>query len=413
MSAQSTLKPEKIVRRASRRIQVAFFVLVCLCTIPSGPFGELWAQDELRLCKDSFERLNRIAWTARQQTKMTRIPDNTSISVDYYIEGAVLGSRWTCLSKQTGTVLAFGQPADYSLFQNVVGNGAQVIQMNSSDLDSQYRKRFAQAVEVPTPANPKSMVLIGSLDTSMPFQRGTRYGYFYAGRLIFGNLEENMTLYDLVSGGNLDPSHARPDLLRCIVVSAVGDYGEYVAWLDPDHGCLPARVEVRKSGGAKFASGVSIDESSRAQAGSIFPTSQLTSLHQVIADVSFASLDGMPLIQSFTDMTVNKYADGQECIVRTELKLQEIRSPVESDFELRVRPPEDTKVNVFKDPKIKYVWQDGKIVPDTTPATVKTLEGLSHKPQQGQLLKFLLIALNLFVVAFFAYWVMRRRSNAV
>ena len=370
------------------------------------------ATEEVEALRASFDRLDSVAWAVRQATEYSRRPDGATTSSLFLLHAARSGKLWSCVERETGESLVKDKRVGYALYKEAEFDGRQAIQANTSELLPNYRRRLADPAMVPLPDGPKSMDLIGSVDGGPLFAGAGAPTYFEAGKLVFGYVESDQRLADILADAVAAAENARADLPACVAVASGTPYGRYAVWLDPEHGFLPRRIEVTKHHVDKLANGTPLNQARRSKSGSIRPVTELTEVRQVIDDIAFAEFNGSPVIAALRDTSTSIYSDAQQLIVKHQFSIQEFRSSAPSDFSPKVHIPDGASVRVARDPNIKYVWRDGEIVTDTAPGATRSVKGLAYKPAKRGMTSYALIALNVLAIGAIVAWIVRRRLSA-
>lgn len=368
---------------------------------------------EVQQLKATFAALDSIAWTGHErlrasQTSRNGTVENLSIEGNSWVKVVRMDEKWAAFNKRSGESLVVGKRVDYSQFLEVLFNGRQSLQVNNG-ADDVRRRRYPDPTMVPAPDKPASLVLVGSVDTSPIFKGGCLASYAFGGKLIFGYVDHRRTLVEVLSEGERDPAKESAGMAKCIAITSKTPYGIYTAWLDPRHGYLPKRIEVLKQGDDRLADGTPINQCPPSKAGSIWPTGQLIEIRQVIENITFTEFAGMPVLKALTDTKTSYFEGDLQLKERSEFLVEEFRKPQARDLSITVPIPENTAVTVFQNPQIKYLWRNGEIVPDTTPAAIRTLDHLSHSRSSTGGIQYGLIALNVVVVLLLAFWIIRRR----
>lgn len=380
------------------------------CLHPSGVFAQI---AEVQQLKATFAALDPVAWTGRErlresQTSKNGTVENSSIEGNSWIKVVRKDDKWAAFGKRSGESLLFGKKIDDSMFLEVVFNGRQSLQVNNG-ADDVRRRRYRDPTTIPAPDKPASLMLLGSIDTNPIFKGGCLASYAFAGKLVFGYVDYVRTLPDVLSEGERDPAKNIAGMPNCMAVTSKTPFGIYTAWLDSQHGYLPKRIEVLKQGTDKLSDGTQVNQCPPVKAGTIYPTGQLIEIRQVIDNITFTEFASVPAIKSFTDTKTSYYASDQQLIETSDFGVEEFHKPDAREISHSVRIPENSVVHVFQNPQIKYLWRNGEIVPDTTPAAIRTLERLSHTQSSTGGIQYGLIAMNVAVVLLLVFWIVRRR----
>ena len=141
-----------------------------------------------------------------------------------------------------------------------------------------------------------------------------------------------------LAGGKVDPEKALPNLPECVAVTKTDEYGTCTAWLDPRHGFLPKRIEIRKSGDDKLGH-TPINKIAPRDDGprALWPNTQMTEFHQVVDSISFADFEGVPIMQKLTDTWTYSYEKEQRITMRHEFSAEDFHLPKPMKYRLRSR----------------------------------------------------------------------------
>jgi len=219
-----------------------------------------------------------------------------------------------------------------------------------------------------------------------PKAEGVNPGYFNV---------NNAIQYGAVVG---DSGRLLPDLLRMCALSVRSDslvgnavfilegrgpYGLYKLWLDPSIGYLPRRIEILKEGndlmGNKAISQITGD-------GSLYPASRQKQFSVVVEDFQYQPLGAGFVPTTYSEDAQWIYEDGSQVSVSTAVVLSEFTLLTDSSdklsdkaFELSMKIPDGTRVDVLDSPNISYLWRDGKIEKGVGRDAVQVLEGLKFE----------------------------------
>ncbi len=154
----------------------------------------------------------------------------------------------------------------------------------------------------------------------------------------------------------------------------------------------------------------SINNTPKVGPGRIWPSAKLVEYHQVIDNIQFVEYENRSVINEFTQTITYSYNDDQRLTLQTHLKIDGFRDSTSETIGPVTSLPENTPVYVWASPNINYVWQHGKIVPDTTPRTVARLEHLSNKSENKSHMG--LVIANAVVVAILIVLLIFRQRRA-
>jgi len=144
------------------------------------------------------------------------------------------------------------------------------------------------------------------------------------------------------------------------VLEGTTKYGEVTAWIAPQKGYSALKWTIHKTGDDLFHERPISSNSWLA----VFDSVEL----QKVGDV-FVAKDG-----NFT-LTID-HSDGRTTVLRYEYKISNIQ--LNPDFEalgaFKVDLPNGTRVFVEESPGVRYVWQNGKIVPDVDAPTFEEID---------------------------------------
>ena len=355
-----------------RLVLIALLLWICLTTLNAH------ADDPVSNMEATFGGLTQIDWTAQEKTQTLRKPDSVQVSRAAWIKAARDGTRWASLTTETGDSYINGKVLPYSWGQEIIMGGEQGILINFGE--SFVNTRFDDPKLIPT-SNIK-LDLAGSIDASSPQPGLSAIDFMRVGRTVFGFVDGYQTFADVLAGGETIPEDSKLKLPGSIVISNSSKFGKYRAWLDPQFGFLPRRLEGRKDG-TDLLSNMQIAKLPLNKAGKIWPTTQLKEYRQVIDNVEIAILAGHPFLRSFVDTKSYMYSDGQELTIRTDFEIAEFGLPTGKSFVPIVIIPDNTRVAVEQSPNIQYIWHDGRIVPNPNPRTAEKLENLKFQSGGG------------------------------
>ena len=329
--------------------------------------------EPIKQLRASLARINKIAFTSLTRTYITTTATpNGECGNQKWIKVARDGDKWAIVVKDLGTMLYEGKPSGFSTFHDVLFNGDQAIQINQAHRgggpplgERDSRPPFDDPRQVPLPTESKEMLVMGSIDGSPPMNGVHPIAFLDTGRLLFGHLAAVDTLVERLAGGNIDPEKALPDLSGCVAVTKTDEYGTCTAWLDPRHGFLPKRIEMRKSSGDKLGD-TPINKIAPRDDGprAIWPNTQMTGFHQVVDNISFADLGGVPVMQKLTDTWTYTYEQEQRLTLRNELAAEDFHLPKAEEISLTIKVPDHTVVVMHGQRDSGYQWYHGKIVRD-------------------------------------------------
>jgi beta-lactamase regulating signal transducer with metallopeptidase domain len=328
--------------------------------------------EPLKQLKASLARINKIAFAAVNRTTITTTATpNGECGNQKWIKVVRDGDKWAVVVKKSGTMLYEGKPRGFSTFHDVLFNGDQAIQINQAHdggppLDKRdSRPPFGDPRQVPLPTESKEMLVMGSVDGSPPMQGVQPIEFLDSGRLLFGRLTAVDVLVERLAGGKVDPEKALPDLPECVAVTKTGEYGTCTAWLDPRHGFLPKRIEMRKRGDDKTGD-TPINKIAPRDDGprALWPSTQMTGFDQVVDNISFADLGDVPVIQKLTDTWMYSYEKEQHLTLRNEFAAEDFHFPKAEEVSLTIKVPDHTVVTMHGQRDSGYQWYHGKIVRD-------------------------------------------------
>jgi hypothetical protein len=404
-SGRATAGP---VKRAS--VAIGFAATLIAFMANSTPRAD--APAEVQQLRNSFERNQKVAWTAIERLVMSREPDGLSISSDASYGVTRIGDQWAVVERTAGENFGGGRKIPFAMYMETVSSAGQAVQLQWSPREPPERSKFVASTSPPalTWNVRTSAIVAGALD-GLPPSGNPIQSYLGHGALVFGYIDPGSRLADVLSGGERVHDQNDPELSNCVVIESKTDRGMYKAWLDPAHALLPRRIHVRTAGSDKLLDGKPLSSAPRDRPGSIYPTSQLSQIDRLVDNVKFAEFGGAPVIKAFRNVTTDLYADGQKLVKRVDFNIDAFLVPSAESVSLTVPIPDNTPVVVRRDPHIPYVWRDGKIVPDTTPGVARAVEGVRHAPAPRSTTQYVMIALNVVVIGAIVTWIVRRRIS--
>jgi len=212
---------------------------------------------------------------------------------------------------------------------------------------------------------PVSTVIVDSnLELGRVKTRAALGGGIIAEGYILG--DDGVRLPDILrSSLTLEVGNDRPEIDGHVtyVLESQGKNGKIKLWLDPNSGFHPRRIEVKKSG-KDLLNGLPV--SSTRSWANIVPNKQLERYSVVIDSFKIEDINDVFVMTGANTIETKTYTDGYKVRVSYDFIRSKINLNPDFDalraFEIKV--PDGTRVYVTEYPGIRYVCQNGQIVPN-------------------------------------------------
>jgi hypothetical protein len=198
-----------------------------------------------------------------------------------------------------------------------------------------------------------------------------------------------------------------------VKVTSQSELGVLKAWLDPEFGHLPRKLELTRAGKQRTSGGRRVDEIVMNPSADIWPAGHIKQLSWAADNIKLAKNGNLPYIQS-AEITHKTFSSaGPIVTVRTTIDVKQIDFTgdlADHDFESSLKIPDKYPVTIEEASYLPYIWLHGKPVPRTGNSLPSTLSGARRNVRT-----ILIIVNSLLVMALMAFmyyrWTAAKKAN--
>ncbi len=149
-------------------------------------------------------------------------------------------------------------------------------------------------------------------------------------------------------------------------VTSEGPLGIHSVWLDPKAGCLPRKIEIRKTKDKGLPEPPPLSERILRRRPDLRNRPVRLEFTERFENITLGSAGKTPVMMGFDQVATSKLSDGSGGTSRREFRVKKFSLDKngwpEFALEQHFFIPDGTRVQVMDAPRVNYVWNDGKFV---------------------------------------------------